>query len=1442
MSKLRFGNDSVVPVKDLRNPYNAGNGIDSDLLNQGTIAVAEGYIKNIGESEADNVVTQYSRTVDGTCLTSFGSQTVVSGDKSSALGYLAQATDESTAIGARSNAFGAGAVSLGTWSNSSTKGISIGYDANYGNANRGEGAIAIGAGSSSGDGKGAIVIGYNSKGSTSSSNNSSIIIGNNIDESNMDSPRTVIIGGMDNSVTAADRLKAYRDSVVIGYNAGSYGSGTPCYNVVIGSNASSKYYYSIAIGPHTCAHSGGGIAIGSWAKTALGTDGSSSSGGIPSSTDISIGGDSFAYGTGNVSMGYSAGTCGWDNLAIGAWARVGTTSASRTNSIAIGNNAKVYGDRAIQIGPGTNNDSDSIQIGNTKLVKSDGTIPYQRLTTYVPSDGQVLFYDEDNDCLGWKDAGQSEGGGTYTLPVASRTMLGGVKVGNGLNVTAEGTLSVASQKTSWGTIDGTLSNQTDLQNALDAKQGIIQYTNMPNASSRYNNKVAQYIGTETDLYKPGQFYQCTLDDYPTVECTSDIIWGKLTTDAWMFANFVSKYFYNNDLGSVPSKIYEIEYVNQYDGYGWILYENETSVYVKDIYKMGIDAEGGEPEVGDKIYVQLYMHATSAYAWRKLLVDAQVSVNNTLTSTSTKQALSANQGRVLNDKIQELSGISHFLAMWDTDTGIARYLDAGYHYASGDYFIITTTGETSPTEHGSYVGTLGPGTSADRSITVDTLTEEALEAWEDAFTKKAQRIKFSMDAQFNFSNDYNSTVYSQTDLKQLFGINLTNFASVNDSFFITYSSPINYKPAGAMYPGDTPASKEVTDDPVQISDMYFYDGAHWIFLPSSSRQIAVDEYLDNTSRNPVENRIVTNALNNKVDASSTEGIYATDDEGDTIKLSYGAGLVVDNGELQNKPVYGNFTGNIEDQTDLVEYISQHGGGSGGGSPVQLADVFVRNQNLLSKNGVSESEQRQYKYDYRDIFFRMSGDYDTLKSMQDDVYVTVAHNSIANDARSTHKITPYNDCNRFKTNKKFYCWRSTSRNETYYYNSDDGYWDWYQGQPRHTEYVYFYVEDEYQDGQDLETSDPTIFNVVPCYDEWESLYPGCWGTSFNELYQYGPLSDFDEGSYERCPQYDIDTVISLNSNFDGSSQSSHYQLGNVVKNNMSKMYCRVYNLPTGKAFLWCNDWTASGEDVYAYLDEDDYPQYKVPNFMGDLEIYDTTENISGTFIEKRNDLNYYYFSGSTSDFRNVVRDLTRSTQDFPVRDDRVHLINWNSYWLDYPIRPIRLSECKIYAYMTPQAHGDQELHHKYVSFLGQAWSFDEIEADEDLKTLIMNQDDLLFVLPYDTAYIWLRTFGWQKMVYCYWEDGVTAYPWERHDLYDAVKKSTNNSWLGTFQMGRLYGYRHANSFNSLSNKFYQRIEFNTIMAKDLSNNRLTGTLTPISRKLWISAAGSQGMTQQ
>jgi len=57
--------------------------------------------------------------------------------------------------------------------------------------------------------------------------------------------------------------------------------------------------------------------------------------------------------------------------------------------------------------------------------------------------GQVLTKVGDNE-FAWKDAqGGGGGGGSYVLPVATQNRLGGVKIGNGINVTNDGTISVS---------------------------------------------------------------------------------------------------------------------------------------------------------------------------------------------------------------------------------------------------------------------------------------------------------------------------------------------------------------------------------------------------------------------------------------------------------------------------------------------------------------------------------------------------------------------------------------------------------------------------------------------------------------------------------------------------------------------------------------------------------------------------------------------------------------------------------------------------------------------------------------------------------------------------------------------------------------------------------------------------------------------------------------
>lgn len=74
---------------------------------------------------------------------------------------------------------------------------------------------------------------------------------------------------------------------------------------------------------------------------------------------------------------------------------------------------------------------------------------------------------------------------------------------------------------------------------------------------------------------------------------------------------------------------------------------------------------------------------------------------------------------------------------------------------------------------------------------------------------------------------------------------------------------NYRPDGSSYT-IWQASTVVETEDVSVSDFYFYDGTNWLLLSNSGRQIAIDTSLSTTSTNPVENRVITNALNNKQD--------------------------------------------------------------------------------------------------------------------------------------------------------------------------------------------------------------------------------------------------------------------------------------------------------------------------------------------------------------------------------------------------------------------------------------------------------------------------------------------------------------------------------------------------------------------------------------------------
>lgn len=89
------------------------------------------------------------------------------------------------------------------------------------------------------------------------------------------------------------------------------------------------------------------------------------------------------------------------------------------------------------------------------------------------------------------------------------------------------------------------------------------------------------------------------------------------------------------------------------------------------------------------------------------------VINNLTSTSTSDALSANQGYVLDQKIQDLQGIGRFLSLWDCSTGqpISFPLSTPYNYATWDYFLVETVSSANPPVNYRPSGTQYTGTAS-----------------------------------------------------------------------------------------------------------------------------------------------------------------------------------------------------------------------------------------------------------------------------------------------------------------------------------------------------------------------------------------------------------------------------------------------------------------------------------------------------------------------------------------------------------------------------------------------------------------------------------------------------------------------------------------------------------------------------------------------------------
>lgn len=103
-------------------------------------------------------------------------------------------------------------------------------------------------------------------------------------------------------------------------------------------------------------------------------------------------------------------------------------------------------------------------------------------------------------------------------------------------------------------------------------------------------------------------------------------------------------------------------------------------------------------------------------YTKSETDAKITANveNSVTSTSTTKALSANMGKELQDQIQNLKQRGRYLSIWDCTTGLAKTepIVNPYAYKAGDYFIVGTVGTTNYRPNGSQYDKTVPSTTVE----------------------------------------------------------------------------------------------------------------------------------------------------------------------------------------------------------------------------------------------------------------------------------------------------------------------------------------------------------------------------------------------------------------------------------------------------------------------------------------------------------------------------------------------------------------------------------------------------------------------------------------------------------------------------------------------------------------------------------------------------------
>ncbi len=361
--------------------------------------------------------------------------------------------------------------------------------------------------------------------------------------------------------------------------------------------------------------------------------------------------------------------------------------------------------------------------------------------------------------------------------------------------------------------------------------------------STSNGEIVEYVGTTTQDYTNGYFYKAA--SQPVASTLTPHIISSVIHDSDIATNISTFESYVHPLDDM-----ELHFTYVSGESSWYL---DDEVVNLASYGIIIDPLL-TPNDSDELYID-YRTNTISYNWTRVNVQPTTTVVDNLTTQSSTDALSANMGYELNERIDAVEGRGRFLSVWDCSTGLPQTNPpvSPYEYHSGDYFIVGVASPAHPSEITQIVQTVGSTLS---NLAVQDITDFESQLPELADTT----LVFVYDNNNNWT--LNGDVIDITD----YSITYTGTPVEGDRIRVVYSAEvINYRPSGLQYVNNVASTVIETDD-VVVNDTYIFDGTTWVLQASGQREVT----FDSLAGSPYDNTNLAIALNAKVDDVQVDG--------------------------------------------------------------------------------------------------------------------------------------------------------------------------------------------------------------------------------------------------------------------------------------------------------------------------------------------------------------------------------------------------------------------------------------------------------------------------------------------------------------------------------------------------------------------------------------------